>query len=229
MVAGRDADHVLLVERPSARPGWAAASLAISPPPITAYKIGQFTRRLQEEEQKNQAALLSKITEWLNNKDGTDLRTGEVNALIGLRPLSKHKTLFLISTIDPNPCVEKQISPDLHGSLAEQSDWLSAHNCGFVRFAVGSKRGLTISDSSLINQCKIRVQKCSKNKLEFNQLFDAPGEEPDAILAKKAQGSPGRMVRLGQKLLMQHVERYPPDDKDNYKYLHIEDLIDLDL
>jgi hypothetical protein len=191
-------------------------------PSITAYKIAQFAKSLPEKENKNQTIVLSKITEWLNNKDGADLRTEEVNALIGLRPSSQHKTLFLISTIDPNPRVEKQISPDLHESLAEQSDWLSAHNCGFVRFAVGSKSGLTISDSNLVNQCKIRVQKCSKNKLEFNQLFDAPGEEPDAILAQIAGGSPGKMVRLGQKLLLQHAAKPSPED-----YLQIEDLIAL--
>ena len=77
-----------------------------------------------------------------------------------------------------------------------------------------------VSESSLVNQCNIRVQKCSKEgNIVFNQLFDAPGVEPSAILACKANGSPGKMVRLGQKLLLQHVEKYPPDED-----LHIEDL-----
>ncbi|MBV6394122.1 MAG: hypothetical protein KPEEDBHJ_03370 [Anaerolineales bacterium] len=194
-------------------------------PSIITYKIGQFARHVGKEEE-NQAALLSKFTEWLTNKNGADLRTEEINALIELRPSPKQRTLFLISTIDLNPHVEKQISSQMHERFSEQADWLRSHNCGFVRFSVGTKNQQIVSDADLANQCNGRVQMCSKNKLVFNQLFDAPGEEPDAILAQKANGSPGKMVRLGQKLLLKHVEKYSPDD-DEFELLNIEDLIAL--
>ena len=39
----------------------------------------------------------------------------------------------------------------------------------------------------------------------------------------KANGSPGEMVRLGQKLLLQHIAKYPPQED-----LHVEDLIALE-
>lgn len=192
-------------------------------PSITAYKIAQFAGRIQEGERKNQTALLSKITEWLKDMDATDLRVEEVNALIELRPSSKQNALFLIPTVDLNPRVKLQILPDLYKRLAEQSDWISAHNCWVVGFTTGAKSPQTVSPSSLVNQCNARVQKCSNNKLEFNQLFDAPGEEPDAILAQKASGSPGKMVILGQNLLLQHAAKPSPED-----YLQIEDLIALE-
>ncbi|GAB4500333.1 MAG: hypothetical protein OHK003_20080 [Anaerolineales bacterium] len=205
-------------------------------PSITVNKIAEFAIHLdgmkkerENEEKENQTAFFSKITEWLGGMSANELRTEEINALIGLRPAPTKRTLFLISAIDLNPHVTGQISPSLHEQLGAQSDWLSVHDCGLAHFLVDNKNPKTVSVPALVRQCNIRVQKCSRNKIEFNQLFDAPGEVPDAILAQKANGSPGRMVRLGQKLLMQHVERYPPDDKDNYKYLHIEDLIDLEL
>jgi hypothetical protein len=200
-------------------------------PSITVNKIAKFARHLdgmkkerENEEKENQTVFFSKITEWLGGMSANELQTEEINALIGLRPAPTQRTLFLISTIDLNPHVKRQISPSLHEQLGAQSDWLSVHDCGLAHFLVDNKNPKTVSVPALVRQCNIRVQKCSRNKIEFNQLFDAPGEEPDAILAQKADGSPGRMVRLGQKLLMQHVEKYPLDE-----LLHIEDLIALEL
>ena len=193
-------------------------------PSITAHKNEKFAGRLQEKEKKRQAFPLSGLTAWLSEKDAADLRTEEINALIELQPYPKRSNLFLVPTIDLNPQVERQISGNLHEKLAEQFDWLSAHNSKAVIFSMSAKNRQVVILENLVNQCKIRTRKCSNDKLEFNQLFDAPGSEPDKILARKANGSPGRMVRLGQKLLLQHVEKYPPDDEDNYKYLHIEDL-----
>ncbi len=194
-------------------------------PSVTAYKIAQFANPLPDEEKKNQTALLSKMTEWLTDKDAVDLRTEEVNALIELRPSSKQKTLFLISATDLDPRVKKQTPPDLLKKFTEQSDWLSSHNCGFVCFSVDAQSRQIVSDSSLVNQCNIRVQWCSKNLLQgFDELF-IPHIEKSAqdLLAQKAAGSPGKMVRLGQKLLLQHVEKYSSDE-----LLHIEDLIALE-
>ncbi|MFZ5885625.1 MAG: hypothetical protein ACOYYI_17800 [Chloroflexota bacterium] len=186
-------------------------------PSIAVNKIAEFAKHLQEE------VFFSKIVEWLTDASADDLRTEEINALIGLRPLPKKRTLFLISTIDLNPYATGQIPSSLHETMNEQSDWLSAHDCGLVRFLTATENDRTVSISALVAQCNIRVQKCSKSgNVVFNQLFDAPGIEPDAILAQKANGSPGRMVRLGQKLLLQHVKKYPLD-----KPLQIEDLIAL--
>jgi hypothetical protein len=165
---------------------------------------------------------LSRITAWLKDKDATDLQAEEVNGLIELRPPSKQQTLFLLSASDLNPHVRPRISQNVYEELAWQSDWLSAHNCGFIRFLVGDRNGQSVSQSSLIEQCRIRVQKCSNSKLEFNELFDAPGQVPDVLLAQKAGGSPGKMVRLGQKLLLQHAAKPSPEE-----YLQIEDLLAL--
>ncbi|GAB4452827.1 MAG: hypothetical protein OHK0041_16330 [Anaerolineales bacterium] len=200
-------------------------------PSVTVNKIAEFIRHLEgrkkeeeKEEKKNQMVFFSKLTEWLGGMSANDLRAEEINALIGLRPAPARRTVFLISTIDLNPHVKGQISPSLHERLGAQADWLSVHDGGLVHFLPGDKNRQTVSLPVLVNQCNIRVQKCSSNKLVFNQLFDAPGEEPDAILAQKADGSPGRMVRLGQKLLLQHIEKYPLDE-----LLHIKDLIALEL
>ncbi|MBE7536566.1 MAG: hypothetical protein HS124_12660 [Anaerolineales bacterium] len=193
-------------------------------PSITAHKNEKFAGRLQEKEKKRQAFPLSGLTAWLSEKDAADLRTEEINALIELQPYPKRSNLFLVPTIDLNPQVERQISGNLHEKFAEQFDWLSAHNSKAVIFSMSAKNRQVVILENLVNQCKIRTRKCSNDKLEFNQLFDAPGSEPDKILARKANGSPGRMVRLGQKLLLQHVEKYSPSDKENYEYLHVEDL-----
>lgn len=200
-------------------------------PSITVNKIAEFIRHLEgrkkeeeKEEKKNQTVFFSKITEWLGGMSANDLRAEEINALIGLRPAPARRTVFLISTIDLNPHVKGQIPPSLHERLGAQADWLSVHHGGLVHFLPGDKNRQTVSLPLLVNQCNIRVQKCSRNTLVFNQLFDAPGEEPDTILAQKANGSPGRMVRLGQKLLLQHIEKYPLGE-----LLHIEDLIVLEL
>lgn len=196
-------------------------------PSITINKIAEIARHLKEmkkerekEEKENQTVFFSKITEWLTGMSADDLRMEEINALIGLRPSPKQRTLFLISIRDLNPHVAEHIPASLHQTLSKQADWLSAHNCGLVSFCLGGERRQKVSHPALVNQCNIRVQKCSKEgNLVFNELFDAPSREPDAILAEKADGSPGRMVRLGQKLLMQHVERYSSSEP-----LHIEDL-----
>jgi hypothetical protein len=191
-------------------------------PSITTHKIAQFAGYLQAQEKKHQADLLSRITAWLKDKDTTDLRMEEVNGLIELRPPSKQQTLFLLSASDLNPHVRPRISQNVYEELARQSDWLSAHNCGFIRFLVGDRNWQSVSQSSLIEQCRIRVQKCSNSKLDFNELFDAPGQEPDVLLALKAGGSPGKMVRLGQTLLLQHAAKPSPEE-----YLQIEDLLAL--
>lgn len=193
-------------------------------PSITVNKIARYSRF--SEEAKNQTIFSSKIKEWLTAIDSDDLRMEEVNALIRLSPLPEQRTLFLISTIDLNPHVDSQISTSLHEKLGEQSDWLSVHDCQQTHFQIGNKSPLLVPQNSLVTQCNNRIRICSQNKVDaFNFLFTPHNEEPaENILAHKAAGSPGKMIRLGQKLLLQHVENHSPDEKD-YEYLHIEDLI----
>lgn len=194
-------------------------------PSITANKIERRAEHFKTVI-KNQTAFSSKIKEWLTMVGSDNLRTEEANALIGLRPLPKQNTLFLISTIDLNPHVEVQISSDLREKLDAQSGWLSAHDCQRAHFQIGNKNRLLVSQDSLVAQCNNRIRICSQNRVDaFNLLFNPHDKEPaEIILARKADGSPGRMVRLGQQLLLQHVEKYPPDDGYSYEYLHIEDL-----
>ncbi|MBV6396911.1 MAG: hypothetical protein HFACDABA_02515 [Anaerolineales bacterium] len=194
-------------------------------PSITVNKIERYARNFKVGT-KNQTTFSSKIKEWLTMVGSDDLRTEETNALIGLRPVPKQNSLFLISAIDLNPAVEEQLSSGLREKLASQSDWLSVHDCQQIHFQIGNKKRLFVPQPSLVTQCNNRVRICSQSKVDaFNFLFIPHNEEPaEDILARKANGSPGRMVRLGQKLLLQHVEKYSPSDKDNYKYLHIEDL-----
>ncbi len=193
-------------------------------PSITVNKIARYSGF--SEEVKNQTIFSSKIKEWLTAIDSDDLRTEEVNALIRLSPLPEQRTLFLISTIDLNPHVDSQISTSLHEKLGEESDWLSVHDSQQAHFQIGNKNQLLVLQDSLVTQCNNRIRICSQNKVDaFNFLFTPHNEEPaENILAHKAAGSPGKMIRLGQKLLLQHVENHSPDEKD-YEYLHIEDLI----
>jgi hypothetical protein len=197
---------------------------------ITVRKISAIANHFQKKKKENEKekeileSFLENMRRWLSSASAEDLRREEINALIGLRPAPKQRTVFLISSVDLNPHAAEQISFSLHQTLSEQADWLAARNCGLVSFRMGGEGRQTVSKRTLVNQCNIRVQKCSKEEsLVFNRLFEDPGREPDAILAEKAQGSPGKMVRLGQKLLLQHVERYPPGES-----LHIEDLIALE-
>ncbi|OQY88915.1 MAG: hypothetical protein B6D38_07715 [Anaerolineae bacterium UTCFX1] len=190
-------------------------------PSITANKIEGRAKHFKAEI-KNQTAFLLRIKEWLAMVGSDDLRMEETNALIGLRPLPKQNTLFLISTIDLNPHVDSQISTSLHEKLGEESDWLSVHDSQQTHFQIGNKSPLLVPQNSLVTQCNNRIRICSQNKVDaFNFLFAPHNEEEPAenILARKAAGSPGRMVRLGQKLLLQHMEKYSPHED-----LHIEDL-----
>ncbi|HRQ32034.1 MAG TPA: hypothetical protein PLM89_02895, partial [Anaerolineales bacterium] len=203
-------------------------------PAISIKKIAEFARHFQEKkegekkEDEDQRSIWPILSEWLTHTSAEDLRAEEINALIGLRPLSKNRTLFLVSAIDQNPHVERQISSNLYKNLEAHSSWLRAQNCGLVGFQIGDKNRQAVTFTRLISQCNDRVRYCAAQNVQpdeqihtLNNLFTLHDkEEAEKILARKANGSPGRMVRLGQKLLLQHVEKYPPDDEGNYKYLH---------
>lgn len=189
-------------------------------PAIIAGKVAEMLQSKREE--KSTKTFPLKIKEWLGNIDATDLRVEEINALIRLRPTPKKFTLFLVSTVDPNPHVKKHILPKLHEKLDSKQQWLSAHNCSLVHFLVDEKNRKIVPLFNLENQCKIRMQKCSDDKVDaFDLLFSPHDKKPaDFILANKANGSPGKMVRLGQRLLLQHMAKPSPEE-----YLQIKDLL----
>ncbi len=191
-------------------------------PAITTSKIAE--RMQGKRVEKSAYTLLLKIKEWLDRASSTELRVEESNALIELRPSLKRHTFFLVPTADLNPHVERQDSPEVHEKLDEELAWLNAHDCVLVHFLIDDQKRQSVSQSSLVTQCNIRIQKCSRDIIAAFDLLFVPHENEPAenILAKKANGSPGEMVRLGQKLLLQHIAKYPREED-----LHIEDLIAL--
>jgi hypothetical protein len=76
-----------------------------------------------------------------------------------------------------------------------------------------------------IQRCVIQENTPSDQGINtFNDLFIRHDEEEaEKILARKANGSPGEMVRLGKDLFVQHVANHSLDEN-----LHIEDLIALE-
>lgn len=165
---------------------------------------------------------LGRILEWLNNIDATTLRSEEFNTLIKLRPSSKTKTRLLITSVDLNPQFDNHISPEIHKSLDQYTGWMSIHGWSLVHFINSETNPQKVALSDLIKHCQLRILTCSVGRVESLEELFIPHEQDlaDLILARKANGSPGKMVELGHKLLLQHVEKYSFDED-----LHIEDLI----
>ncbi len=192
-------------------------------PSAVASRLEQFIEKRTDSE--NTINIPRKIIEWLNSIDATDLRTEEINSLIELRPPLKKRTLLLMPSIDINSRVGSQITVEQHEMLKGKTDWLNIHGWALVHFRLVDTVPHTVPVSTLVTQCNFRTRQCSDQKIEaFNALF-APHDKDaaDNILASKANGSPGKMVRLGQNLLLQHVEKYPPEED-----LQIDDLLDIE-
>lgn len=175
-----------------------------------------------KERSKN---FLGRILEWLHNIDSTALRPEEINTLIKLRPSSKTKTRLLITSVDLNPHLGNHISPELHKFFDRQAEWMGIHGWSLIHFLNSETNPQKISLPDLEKQCRLRVLTSSGEKVESLEELFIPHEQDlaDLILARKANGSPGKMVVLGQKLFLQHLEKYSPDED-----LHIEDLITLE-
>lgn len=186
-----------------------------------------IVRRLEQilgrkKDEKGTRKFLENVTEWLTNIDGTNLRNEEIPALIELRPLSKQQfTLTLVSSVDWQTATSGEITSAAQQALDGEAQWLKSHGWDLVHFMTSDVNPQRISEEKLTKQCQERVRICSDGQVEaLESLFAPHSEEPaDLILARKANGSPGRMVRLGQKLLLQHIAKYPLDE-----FLHIEDL-----
>jgi hypothetical protein len=178
-------------------------------------------RKMEDKRIRN---LLRKMIDWLNNVDPSNLRREEINGLIELRPSPNQFTLLLVSSVDWWLHVGGRISPDLHKLLDQEAQWLQMHSWALVHFLISKTNPQKIALPALVNQCNLRMKMCSDSQIEaFDALFSPHSEESaDLTLARKANGSPGEMVRLGQKLLLQHEEKHPDED------LRIEDLISLE-
>ncbi len=178
-----------------------------------------------KKEEKGTQKFIEDVSAWLENTESADLRKEEIPALLQLRPSSRQQfTLALVSAVDWDFAASIAMPPAVHEALDGEAEWLQAHGWRLVHFMISDVNPQQIAEEKLEQQCQRRVQICSNGPLEaLERLFNPHSEAPaDLILARKAAGSPGKMVRLGQKLLLQHAAKYPPD-----KLLHIEDLLAL--
>lgn len=182
--------------------------------------LSQFESRLGVQRHSSDTRKMSQqLVDWLKNTDSSDLLPGEMKSLVGLCPLSKQSVLLINSTAadiklrDPSFFLNNQYLLNLKRMWND------------VNFQISISVPRLVSTNDIIQQCNERVNLCSDNYLQgFDELFIPHGQEPaEKILAEKAAGSPGKMVRLGQKLFYQHVEKYLVDED-----LHIEDLMTLE-
>ncbi|HEX2974321.1 MAG TPA: hypothetical protein VHO68_00150, partial [Bacteroidales bacterium] len=181
--------------------------------------IGRLT---QLREIKSNNKHIAMLDSWLSKTGTEPFHLKEINAFIELRPPAKNRTLLIASSSTLPFELNDQLINKHHQSINEIGDWLEIHNWTVVHFMLSKTGSQAILPNQLTQQCRQRVQVCSNGLVDaFDLLFAPHDKEPaDIILAGKANGSPGEMVRLGQKLLLQHVEKCPPEED-----LHIEDLI----
>lgn len=189
-----------------------------------------IVRRLEqilgkEKDEKSAQEFIANVAAWLENVEANDLRKEEVPALFELRLSTRQQfTLALVSSVDWKTSASAEMLLAVHKALAGEAQWLNLHGWALIHFMISEINPQRISEDKLAKQCQQRVQICSDGQAEALESLFAPHPEApaDLILACKAAGSPGTMVRLGHRLLLQHVEKYSPDEP-----LHIEDLLAL--
>lgn len=185
-----------------------------------------------ERKGKNARGFLKKAPHWLEGTASTPVQFGEIPHLLDLRPSSTQRTFLLMPSVDLDFQTTISISPEKYDVFDTIVDWLSIHNYTFIHFYLADQQWWRVEEERLIRIINERIRHCviqednHENQINsLNELFVRhEKEEAEKILAQKANGSPGRMVRLGQKLLLQHVEKYPLDE-----FLHIEDLETLEV
>lgn len=167
--------------------------------------------------------LFARLAEWLSGSDAKSLLPQETNTLIELRPAPTQITLLVAAPSDWWPEAGGAWPLDIRAWLAGEDNWLKSHGWAGVYFAVSDTNPQKLSDQQLIHLCKRRLGVASGGRIEaLEQLFAPHPEDPaDDILARKAEGSPGRMIQLGQRLLLQHAQKPSPE------LLQIENLINL--
>ncbi len=193
----------------------------------------QLPNKDVSDKEKNAREFLKRASNWMESIVSTPVEPEEIPHLIDLRPSSTYSTFFLMPSIDLDFCSGISVHPEKYRGVDAIVDWLDIHHYTFVHFYLTDQDWRRINDEKvLIEVINQRVQQCVVQKdlsldQKINSLNDLfvrhDKEEAQRILAQKAGGSPGRMVRLGQKLLLQHVEKYPPNQD-----LHIEDLLALE-
>ncbi len=181
----------------------------------------------QNQEEKNAREFLKKAPHWLEGTAPAPIQFEEIPYLLGLRPSSTQRTFLLMPSVGLDFQTTISISPEKYDVFDTIVDWLNIHNYTFIHFYLADQQWWRVEEERLIRILNERIRHCviqednHENQINsLNELFAGhEKEEAEKILARKANGSPGRMVRLGQKLLLQHVQKYPPDEP-----LHIEDL-----
>lgn len=178
-----------------------------------------------KKDEKSTQKFIENVAEWLENVEANDLRKEEVPALIELRLSARQQfTLAFVSSVDWQTSASAEMPPAVHEALEREAQWLKSHGWALIHFMISEVNPQRISEDNLTKQCQQRVQIGSDGQVEALEDLFAPHPEDaaDLILARKAAGSPGKMVRLGQKLLLQHVENNSPGE-----LLHLEDLLAL--
>jgi hypothetical protein len=186
----------------------------------------------EERKGKNVKEFFKKAPNWLADIPSSAVYAEEIPYLLDLRPSFTQYTFLLLPSVDLDFQSGISVPPEKYDAFDTIVDRLNVHNYTFVHFYLANQRWWRIDDEKLTGIVNDRIRHCAMQSGDpseqinaLNELFiPHDKEEAEKILAQKADGSPGRMVRLGQKLLMQHVEWHSSSEP-----LHIEDLIDLEL
>jgi len=158
------------------------------------YKLYKF-----RDKKEDFHILAKKISTWLNAFNLDILKGGEVQTLLRIRPPATNFTLVL-NSIDHLKSVSNEI--------AQTPDWK------FVNIQISVQNPILVGEKNLVTICRERIKICSQGQVNALEELCIPHDGPpaDEILAQKAKSSPGEMVRLGQALLLRHVEIHSPDD-----------------
>jgi len=149
----------------------------------------------------------------------SSLPANSISTVLNLRPHFADQTLFLLTSVALTPADEQlnlRNSAALFHRFERIAGWLCWHRCRLVCFQISAVDWFKLEKDVLIRKCNERVRYCVPPDMTIEALDDlfAPHDGPSAedMLAQKAGGSLGEMVRLGQKLLLQHVARDPLQD-----------------
>ena len=153
----------------------------------------------------------------------------EIDMLTSLRPAHTVVTQILCLSIDLD---NEQLSPNISTQqtatkLNTVANWLKTLHIDIVYFISGDIEpgmSLFLSEEDLILLCNDRLSACPDRTIHgLDELFMPHADESaELILARKAHGSPGVMIRLGQQLLLNHCRDHPDEES-----LDIQELLDL--
>jgi len=174
---------------------------------------------------QNLEGLLETISQTLKGSTTVDLQPSEMNVFLGLRPVDTTQTRILCSSIDLDNQVISAASLMQTKLLDSIAGWLKTLHMDIICFILdNSQPGMSLSEEDLVKLCNDRLVACSDKTINgFDELFVPHTDEPaEFLLARKAHGSPGEMIRLGQTLLLNHCRNHLDQE-----YLDIQELLDL--